>query len=148
MPRAPACRCAVPEERRTDFRQLEGSYSSEEAVAEPQRCLQCDLRLLIAEPELPPERWLEFNVSNVNEVPAIEGVFVLAGSDKKPTMIKGAENVQEELLKKLESPAEVRFFMWEEDRMYTKRESELIQQHLKQYDELPGGGDDELDDLF
>jgi len=140
--------CAVPEERRTDFRQLEGSYSSEEAVAEPQRCLQCDLRLLIAEPELPPERWLEFNVSNVNEVPAIEGVFVLAGSDKKPTMIKGAENVQEELLKKLESPAEVRFFMWEEDRMYTKRESELIQQHLKQYGELPGGGDDELDDLF
>jgi hypothetical protein len=32
--------------------------------------------------------------------------------------------------------------------MYTKRESELIQQHLQQYGELPGGGDDDLDDLF
>ena len=32
--------------------------------------------------------------------------------------------------------------------MYTKRESELIQQHLSQFGELPAGGDDELDDLF
>ena len=43
---------------------------------------------------------------------------------------------------------EAGYFLWEEDRMYTKRESELIQQHLSQYGELPGGAGDELDDLF
>jgi hypothetical protein len=32
--------------------------------------------------------------------------------------------------------------------MYTKRESELLQQYLQQYGEMPGGGMDELDDLF
>ena len=140
--------CQAPEQRRTDFREIEGTYSAEDALAEAKRCLQCDLRLMITEPAPPPERWLELNPSAVERVPPIEGVFVLADADKKPTMIKGTENVQEALLEKLESPGEARFFMWEEDRMYTKRESELIQQHLKQYGELPGGGDDELDDLF
>jgi len=67
---------------------------------------------------------------------------------RKPTVIKGAEDLRGSLLEKLESGSEARFFLWEEDRMYTKRESELIQQRLSQYGELPGGGDDELDDLF
>ena len=88
------------------------------------------------------------NRANVDQVPAVEGVFVLAGPEKNPTAIKGAENIQAALLEKLDSAGEADFFLWEEDRMYTKRESELIQQHLKQYGELPGGGDNELDDLF
>jgi hypothetical protein len=149
VPRArvqPACR--DPQQRRRDFRQIEGGYSTEEAVAEAKRCLQCDLRLMIAQAAAPPERWQEYSRSNVEQVPTVEGVFILAGSDKKPTAIKGTENIQVALLEKLESPGEACFFLWEEDRMYTKRESELIQQHLKQYGELPGGGDDELDDLF
>ena len=140
--------CAAPDERRTDFRQIEGTFSSEEALAEAKRCLQCDLRLMITQPTLPPERWLEFSRSNVEQVPAVEGVFILADSGRKPIAIKGTSDIQAGLLEKLESPAESRFFLWEEDRMYTKRESELIQQHLKQYGELPGGGDDDLDDLF
>ena len=84
----------------------------------------------------------------MDQVPAVEGVFILADGDKKPVAIKGVANIQAGLLEKLASAAEAGFFLWEEDRMYTKRESELIQQHLKQYGELPGGGDDELDDLF
>jgi formate dehydrogenase beta subunit len=32
--------------------------------------------------------------------------------------------------------------------MYTRRESELIQQYLQEHGALPGGGADELDDLF
>ena len=84
----------------------------------------------------------------MDQAPEVEGVFVLADSDKRPIMIKGTGNIQTALLDKLQSPGEARFFLWEEDRMYTKRESELIQQHLKQYGELPGGGEDELDDLF
>lgn len=96
----------------------------------------------------PPERWLEFNRASVDQVPAVEGVFILTDPDKRPIVIKGTTNIQAELLEKIESGPDARFFVWEEDRMYTKRESELIQQHLGQYGELPGGGDDELDDLF
>lgn len=84
----------------------------------------------------------------MGQVPAVEGVLILADAGKKATVIKGTENIQAGLLEKIEAGTEARFFLWEEDRMYTKRESELIQQHLKQYGELPGGGDDELDDLF
>ncbi len=40
-----------------------------------------------------------------------------------------------------------RFFVWEADPMYTKRESELIQQFLQQHGQLPGAGG-ELDDLY
>ena len=140
--------CAAAEDRRSDFRQIEGTYSSDEAMAEAKRCLQCDLRLLIAQPLLPPEKWLEFNRSQVDQAPAVEGVFILADADKTPTAIKGTADIQAGLMERLESQAEARFFFWEEDRMYSKRESELIQQHLKQYGELPGGGADELDDLF
>jgi NADPH-dependent glutamate synthase beta subunit-like oxidoreductase/Pyruvate/2-oxoacid:ferredoxin oxidoreductase delta subunit len=140
--------CAGPEERRTDFRPIEGTYATEEAVAEAKRCLQCDLRLMIGAPALPPERWLGFNQAGVDQAPAVGGVYILADANKKPIAIKGAANIQAALLEKLETPGEAAFFLWEEERMYSQRESELIQQHLKQYGELPGGGDDELDELF
>ena len=139
---------AVAEERRTDFRRIEGDYSPDQAAVEAKRCLQCDLRLMLAEPPLPPERWVEFDRARVEQVPAVEGVFILADADKKTTVIKGAADMRAGLLEQLASGAGPRYFLWEEDRMYTKRESELIQQHLEQYGELPGGGDDELDDLF
>jgi hypothetical protein len=48
----------------------------------------------------------------------------------------------------LQENSKARFFVYEEDTMYTRRESELIQQYLQEHGELPGGGDDELDDLF
>ena len=40
------------------------------------------------------------------------------------------------------------WFDFEEDKMYSKRESELIQQYLQEHGEMPGGGDSDLDDLF
>ena len=140
--------CAAPAERCVDFRPIEGTYLPADARAEARRCLQCDLRLLMSRPALPPERWLAFERTHVDQAPAAEGVFVLADSAQKPIVIKGVENIQAGLLERLESATDASFFLWEEDRMYTKRESELIQQHLKKYGELPGGGDDELDDLF
>ncbi len=140
--------CAAPEDRCADFRLIDETYARDSAAAEARRCLQCDLRLLISRVELPPEKWLAFDSDNVESAPAVEGVFILADADKKPVAIKGAEDIRAGLLEKLASPGDARFFQWEEDRMYTKRESELIQQHLTQYGEMPGGGDDELDDLF
>jgi hypothetical protein len=140
--------CADPRQRSTDFRQIDGTYRTPDAVAEARRCLQCDLRLLLAEPPRPPEKWLTLDRPNVEQVPPVAGVFILAGPEKKPTAIKGLEDLRAGLLEKLDDSVEATFFLWEEDRLYTKRESELIQQHLEQYGELPGGGDDELDDLF
>jgi NADPH-dependent glutamate synthase beta subunit-like oxidoreductase/NAD-dependent dihydropyrimidine dehydrogenase PreA subunit len=140
--------CAYPSERRTDFREIEGVYTAQEAIAEAKRCLQCDLRLMIAECLLPPERWTEFCQLTVRQVPTVEGVFVLADAQKKTIAIKGTMDIRAGLLEKLQSESTARYFFWEEDRMYTKRESELIQQHLTRYGALPGGGSDELDDLF
>ena len=38
-------------------------------------------------------------------------------------------------------------FEFEEDKMYSKRESELIQKYLQEHGEMPGAADD-LDDLY
>jgi hypothetical protein len=32
--------------------------------------------------------------------------------------------------------------------MYSQRESELLQKYLQEHGEMPGGGGDDLDDLF
>ncbi len=47
--------------------------------------------------------------------------------------------------KRIENAA---WFEFEEDKMYSKRESELIQQYVQEHGEMPGGGDSDLDDLF
>jgi hypothetical protein len=85
----------------------------------------------------------------VDAVPETEGVFQLLDADKKVIRISGMANVQQGLRECLDNPGNARWFIWEANPMYTKRESELIQQHLQKYGELPGGGgDDDLDDLF
>jgi hypothetical protein len=146
-PRVPVP-CESAEQRRTDFRILEHTYASEQAQAEARRCLQCDLRLMLSGPPLPPEEWQPFDRSHVEEVPACEGVVVLADTERKPTAIKGATDIRKALLEKLTSGSAGGYFRWEEDRLFTKRESELIQQHVERYGSLPGGGDDELSELF
>jgi NADPH-dependent glutamate synthase beta subunit-like oxidoreductase len=140
--------CAPAAERCIDFRLIEETYSPEAARSEAQRCLQCDLRLGIATTTLPPERWLEFARANIDRVPPVEGVLVLAGADRTPTVIKGVADVQAGLRERLAAGAVAAYFIWEAERLYTKRESELIQQHVQRFGKLPGGGDDELADLF
>ena len=137
-----------PLDRRGDFREVEGAFAEGDARYEAGRCLQCDLRLTMRPVRLPPERWLTFERGNLERAPEAEGVLVLAGDDKKALLIKGTENIRAVLEGELSSGRDAAWFMWEEDGMYTKRESELIQQHLSRYGEMPGGGDDELDDLF
>jgi len=55
-------------------------------------------------------------------------------------------NLRRDLEAELATSEKARFFVWEEDRMYTKPKSELIQQYLQQHGRLPGTGAD-LDDL-
>ncbi|KYK30433.1 MAG: hypothetical protein AYK23_01080 [Candidatus Proteinoplasmatales archaeon SG8-5] len=138
------------EERKKAFDAVEIGYSEDEAQGEANRCLRCDLRLDILPVTLPPDRWLELNEENVAEVPATEGVYQLLDENKLIILIKGAMDMQADLRAKLGSDTKARFFGYEEDPMYSKRESELIQQYLQQFGKMPEGdgeGDD-LDDLF
>ncbi|UCD93628.1 MAG: FAD-dependent oxidoreductase [Candidatus Zixiibacteriota bacterium] len=139
-----------PAERKTGFSLIQKTLSEREAKSEAQRCLQCYLRQRITPIVLPPERWQPLNEDAVDSVPEVEGVFQLLNAEKKAVRITGTPNMGRDLRECLENPGEAEWFIWEEDPMYTKRESELIQKHLQKYGELPttGGGDDDLDDLF
>ena len=133
-----------------NFEMVENCYTEKQAKQEAVRCLRCDLRLHILFVTLPPDRWLELSDDNVAEVPAIEGVYQLRDENKVIIVIKGTQNIQADLQEKLDSETKAKYFWFEPDPMYTKRESELIQQFLQQFGKMPegdGGGDD-LDDLF
>lgn len=119
----------------------------EQVVEEAKRCLQCDLRLKISPCMLPPEKWLICNEENVKNVPDIEGVYQLFDSDKNLLLIKGAMNMRMELEEELKNNKKAGFFIYEVEPMYTKKESELLQQYLQQHRRLPSQNID-LDDLL
>lgn len=119
-----------------------------EAIGEAKRCLQCDLRLQLAGVKPPPEHYLEFNRENVSHTPDDSGVIQLLDKEKMVILIKGVMNIREELEREVARNENAKWFEWELDEMFTKRESELIQQYLQKYGKMPGGGMDELDDLF
>jgi len=58
-------------------------------------------------------------------------------------------NLYEGLKEQLDSGAEARYFIYEEERMYTQRESELLQEFAQTHGGMPplNMGPD-LDDLF
>jgi len=143
-------RTADPAKRKSGFDLIEQTFKKQTARSEAQRCLQCHLRQLITPVTLPPEPWQHLEKEAVESVPKTEGVFQLLNAEKKTIRITGTPNLHQSLTECLEHPGDAKFFICEEDPMYTKRESELIQQHLQEYGEMPGGGggDDDLDDLF
>ncbi len=135
--------------RLAGFCQVELGYDEEQAIAEASRCLRCDLRMMLGKVDLPPDPWLAFHADSIDTVPqALEGVYQLADDQKQIIKIKGTATVRADLLADLESNDSARYFRFEEDPMYTKRESELLQQYMQEHGGMPGGGDDELDDLF
>jgi len=149
---AQRARVAMPslpmDERHTGFAEINLGYGEEMALEEAGRCLRCDYRLHVQAPVLPPEKWLELTSESVATVPGLGGVYQLLDGEKGVLAIKGVMNMRQALEEEIESNEQARFFTFEEDEMYTKRESELLQQYLQQFGELPGGGMDELDDLF
>ncbi len=90
---------------------------------------------------------MEFTAENVSQVPEVEGVYQLLDEGKNVIYIKGAMNLHRELEEQLELREKACYFMYEEEPMYTKRESELLQQYMAQHGEMPEGNR-ELDDLF
>jgi NADPH-dependent glutamate synthase beta subunit-like oxidoreductase len=132
--------------RRQGFQEVSLGLSKEQAAKEASRCLQCDLRLFMGCNPSPPENRLAFNPEHVKPVPETEGVFHLYDENHHVLAIQGTANLRRELLQALEEYEKAKWFDFEEDKMYSKRESELIQRYLQEHGQMPGGGLD--DDLF
>lgn len=135
-------------EQRSKWDEVEHGFDDATARAEGGRCLKCNLAPEIADAVLPPESWLEFSQEQIDSVSADAGVYQLLDQDKQVLMIKGVDNLREGLQAQLDRGADAKFFVFEEAALYTSRESQLIQAYLQQYGKMPGGGSDELDDLF
>jgi len=135
------------EKRLQDFSLVELAFDEEMALEEANRCLRCDLRLEILPVVLPPEKWLEFSSDNVSTVPETNGVYQLLDEKKLIIYIVGTPNLRRDLEQQLQTVKKARYFGYEEDPMYTKRESELIQKFLKEHGKMPELNE-ELLDLF
>ncbi|MBK5915030.1 FAD-dependent oxidoreductase [Rhodocyclus purpureus] len=133
---------------RKNWDEVEKGFDDASARAEAARCFKCNLAPQIAQAVLPPESWLEFSAAVVAGVSSEAGVFQLLDADKNVLMIKGVENLREGLEEQLERGSDAAYFVCEEAALYTSRESQMIQAYLQQYGKMPGGGGDELDDLF
>lgn len=132
--------------RVSSFDEVELALPLDTAQKEAERCLQCDLRLRLTPQTLPPEAWLVFEEGQIESVPSGPGVFTLADSEKTVLIIKGTDSLQATLKDQLSIQPNAKFFQYEEDPMYTKRETELLQQYVQDHGKMPG--EDELDDLF
>ena len=136
------------ESRRKGFDEVSLGLDDGQAEKEARRCLQCDLRLYMGSNPSPPEKIATFTEDNINEVPDAEGVFQLYNEDRSVLSIKGTLNLRKSLLEEFNEDGAAVWFDFEEDKMYSQRESELIQQYLQEHGEMPGLGDSDLDDLF
>lgn len=135
-------------EQRARWDEVERGFSDEQARAEASRCLKCDLAPRIMEAVLPPASWLDFTPEVVAAVTQDAGVFQLLDAEKNVLMIKGVAALREGLQEQLGRAQAARYFVYEPAAMYTSRESQMIQAYLQQYGKMPGGGADELDELF
>ena len=135
------------EKRLQDFSLVELSFNEEMALEEANRCLRCDLRLKISPVVLPPEKWLEFRSDSVSMVPETSGVYQLLDEKKMIIYIVGTPDLRRDLEQQLQTVKKARYFGFEEEPMYTKRESELIQKFLKEHGRMPELNE-ELLDLF
>ena len=136
------------ESRKEGFQEVSLGLADDQAFQEAKRCLQCDLRLYMGSNPSPPEKILAFNQENIAQVPEAEGVYQLYDDEKNVLAIKGTPDLRKGLIEDLEEGSSAAWFDFEEDKMYSQRESELIQQYLQEHGKMPGGGDSDLNDLF
>ncbi|UCH23000.1 MAG: FAD-dependent oxidoreductase [Deltaproteobacteria bacterium] len=135
------------EARHQSFQEVSLGYQDDQAIKEANRCLQCDVRLFLGCNPSPPKSWRVFNQETINQIPDTEGVYQLLDEDHNVLTIKGTANLRRDLLEQLEEDEKAVLFEYEEDKMYSQRESELIQRYLQKHGEMPGGGEKD-DDLW
>ena len=80
-------------------------------------------------------------------VPEKEGVFQLLDETETVIFIKGAMNLKQELTDQLELAQDARYFMYLEEQMFSKRESELLQHYIVEHGKMPKINQ-EMEDLF
>lgn len=136
------------EKRRSSFDEIEVGYNEKLAVEEANRCLRCDLRFEISSVVLPPQKWSDLNSENIQNVPETEGVIQILNDDHEIILIQGTQNMRLTLEEQLRENKKASYFDYDEDPMYTKRESELLQQFMQIFGRFPEGNEDLDDDLF
>ncbi len=135
-------------QRHSGFQEMALGFFEDQAKREARRCLQCDLRLFLDQNPSPPELLEAFTKERIEQVPETEGVYQLYDQDKKVMIIKGCDNLRKGLLEDLKGGSNAIWFYFEENKMFSQRENELIQQYLQRHGQMPGIGDPDLDDLF
>jgi NADPH-dependent glutamate synthase beta subunit-like oxidoreductase len=140
--------CLPIEERKMSFVEVELGYNEEMAREEASRCLKCDLRLHIRRAPQPPQKWLLFNKENLKLVPEVEGVYQLLNENREVIYIKGTINLRRELGQQLATNIKAKYFVYEEVKMYTMRESELLQQYIKRHGKMPEQNMEIEEDLY
>ena len=138
----------IANDQRNNWNEVELGFDAATAQAEALRCLKCNLAANLEGMVLPPEAWLEFSAEAVAAITEESGVFQLLDADKNVLTIKGVENLRRGLTEQIGRNEAAKHFIFEEAPMYTQRESQFMQAYLQQYGKMPGGGSDELDDLF
>ena len=133
---------------RSGWNEVERGFDDATARQEAARCFKCNLAPQIVDALLPPESWFDFSATAIASVSVEAGVFQLLDADKNVLTIKGVENLRVGLQEQLERGGDAKYFVFEEAAMYTSRESQMIQAYLQEHGKMPGGGSDELDDLF
>ncbi|MFX0044160.1 MAG: FAD-dependent oxidoreductase, partial [Candidatus Hodarchaeota archaeon] len=136
------------EQRQSTFNEIELGLDEKLALKEANRCLRCDLRFEISSVVLPPQKWLELTTENIQNVPETEGVIQILNENQEIILIQGIQNMRLTLEEQLSTNANACFFDYDEDPMYTKRESELLQQFMQEFGKFPEGNEDLDDDLF
>lgn len=136
--------------RKDGFDEVYACIENGQALTEADRCLKCDLRLLMSEVPWPPSKILALTEESMASVPEAEGVYQLYDEERNILAIKGVDDLAKALKGFLEDPGKVAFFDFEEDKLFSKRENELLQQYMQVHGRMPegAGGDDDLDDLF
>ncbi|MFX0060000.1 MAG: FAD-dependent oxidoreductase, partial [Candidatus Heimdallarchaeota archaeon] len=134
--------------RQVSFREVELGFDESLALEEANRCLRCDLRFEISPVVLPPQKWLELTNENIQNVPEIEGAIQILNENQEIILIQGTANLRLALEEQLSTNSKACYFNFDEDPMYTKRESELLQQYMQEFGRFPEGNEDLDDDLF
>ncbi|MBW1918676.1 MAG: FAD-dependent oxidoreductase [Deltaproteobacteria bacterium] len=134
-------------DRHGGFQEVCLGFNNDQALKEAKRCLQCDLRLYMSSDPSPPQKLSVFNRENISQVPEEEGVFKLYDKGQNVLAIKGTPDLRQELLRALDENEKAAWFDFEPDKMYSKRESELIQKYIQQHGRMPGHNDPD-NDLF
>jgi len=106
-------------------------------------------RPILNKPALVPsqEQLIEYTKENLARVSEESGVYQFLDEQRTVIYIKGALNLKKELEEQLQINEQARYFIYEEDPLYSMRESELLQQYLANHGEMPELNR-ELDDLF